>query len=164
MSQIEHYRAVLEDLQQQRDLHQLKITEIDKAISSLQRLIPDDARSELPIAQSQYAVTPTPASVRAGKYAGMSVRWAILNLLNEDATRPMSTGEIAEALQQGGITSTSRNFSANVSAVLSNMNNERGEVTSTENGWTIAPTGRSAWAHIRIRRAEQQQLISSSVQ
>src|SRR5258708_31384206 len=90
MSQIEHYRAVLADLQGQRDLHQLKITEIDKAMSSLQRLIPNDAKDEIPSAN--YNNAPSAINVRHGKYSGMSVRWAILNLLNEDATAPMSTG------------------------------------------------------------------------
>ncbi len=163
MSQIEHYRAVLDDLQRQRDMYHLKIDEIDKAISSLHRLIPEHAKDDLPT--PNYSSVPSVSPVRAGKYAGMSVRWAILNLLSEDATGPMGTGEIADALRQGGITSAGKNFNANVSAVLSNMNNERNEVLSNEKGWVIAPAGRQAWAHIRVKRAAQQQeLISSSVQ
>src|SRR5260370_31221723 len=110
MSQIEHYRAVLDDLQKQRELHQFKITEIDKAVASLRRLIPGEAQEELPIPGYTSPMLPT---MRVGKYAGMSVRWAILNLLNEDATGPMGTSEIAEALQRGGITSAGRNFNAN---------------------------------------------------
>jgi hypothetical protein len=162
MSQIEHYRAVLDDLHRQRDLHSLKVTEIDKAISSLHRLIPADAKEEFPTPNYSMASTPT---VRAGKYAGMSVRWAILCLLSEDATGPMGTGDIADALRRGGIVSTSKNFNGNVSAVLSDMNNTRKEVQSSpEGGWTISQVGRQVWSHIRHKKEAQQDLISSSVQ
>lgn len=160
MSQIQHYRAVLEDLQGQRAMHQLKIAEIDAGISALRRLIPSDTREEL----APHEPSNEQPSIHPGKYAGMSVRWAVLNLLAEDSTKPMGTGEVADALQHGGITSTGKNFAANVSAVLSNMNNERKEVLSTDNGWVISDIGRQAWAHIRLRRAEQQRAISSSVQ
>jgi hypothetical protein len=160
MSQIQHYRAVLEDLQGQRAMHQLKIAEIDAGISALRRLIPSDTREEL----APHETTSEAPSIHPGKYAGMSVRWSVLNLLAEDSTRPMGTGEIAEALERGGIISNGKNFAANVSAVLSNMNNERREVLSTDNGWVISDVGRQAWAHIRVRRLEQQKAISSSVQ
>src|SRR5579863_182867 len=89
MLQIEHYRAVLNDLQKQRNLYQFRIQEIDNAISSLHRLIPEDVKDELP---APAMVNPPAAVVVRGKYAGMSVRWAILNLLAEDANHPMSTG------------------------------------------------------------------------
>jgi hypothetical protein len=162
MSQVEHYRAVLADLQQQRDLHHLKINEIDQAISSLRKLIPDDAKQEIPM--PELANVPQNPAIKAGKYSGMSVRWAILSLLSEDATRPMNTGEIAIALQEGGITSGAANFAGNVSAVLSVMGKQKGEVTSGDNGWIISPIGRQAWAHIRAKRESQQLTISSNVQ
>jgi hypothetical protein len=163
MSQIEHYRAVLDDLQSQRNVLQYRIKEIDTAITSLHRLIPEDAKTALP--------TPSMPSVSSavvphGKYAGMSVRWAILNLLAEDATAPMTTGDIAEALLSGGIQTSGKSFSGNVSAVLSGMNHDRSEVSAGEKGWVITPSGRSAWTHISAkRRAQQEQLtISSNVQ
>jgi hypothetical protein len=162
MSHVEHYRAVLDDLQQQRDLCQLKITEIDKAIASLRHLIPEEAKEEFPA--SLHVRLPLAPSVQAGKYTGMSVRWAILNLLNEDVSGAITTGDIADSLRRGGITSAGKNFPANVSAVLSNMNRVRGEVTSTEEGWVIATPGRNAWARIRLRLADQLHFTSSSVQ
>jgi hypothetical protein len=162
MLQIEHYRAVLNDLQSQRNLYQFKIQEIDNAISSLHRLIPEDAKDELP---APAMVNPSAAVVVRGKYAGMSVRWAILNLLAEDANHPMSTGEIAVALQQGGITSSGKNFAGNVSAVLSDMSRTRGEAVSNDDGWVITEIGKSAWAHISARRqANPQYGASSNVQ
>jgi hypothetical protein len=160
MSQLEHYRAVLDDLQRQKNLAQFKIVELDNAIASLHRLIPEEAKDALP--------TPTPANPPAvtvvhGKYAGMSVRWAILNLLAEDASHPMSTGGIATALQEGGITSAGKNFAGNVSAVLSDMGRVRREVTSTDSGWVITDTGKSAWAHISAKRRGEQLTISANV-
>jgi hypothetical protein len=162
MSQIEHYRAVLDDLQKQRNEFQYRIKEIDTAITSLHRLIPEAAKSELPTPAMPSVQS---ATVPQGKYAGMSVRWAILNLLAEDAIAPMTTGDIADALLKGGILTTGKSFSGNVSAVLSGMNHDRSEVTASENGWVITPNGRSAWTHISAKRQAQQQLmISSNVQ
>lgn len=160
MSQIEHYRAVLDDLQKQKNLAQFRIVELDNAMSALRRLIPEDAKDALP---AQITIKPAVTIVH-GKYAGMSVRWAILNLLAEDASHPLSTGEIAVALQQGGITSSGKSFSGNVSAVLSDMGRVRGEVSSTDAGWIITEIGKSAWAHISAKRREQQLTISSNVQ
>jgi hypothetical protein len=168
MSQIEHYRAVLEDLQKQRNLLNLKITEIDQAISSLHRLIPEDVKPDMPV-QAHVKTHVVPIGQLSlgtvGRYSGMSVRWAILNLLSEDATGPMSTGEIAVALRQGGITSNAASFAGNVSAILSVMSRQKGEVSAVENGWVISPIGRQAWAHIRAKREAQQQAnLSSNVQ
>jgi len=162
MSQIEHYRAVLDDLQSQRNVLQYRIKEIDTAITSLHRLIPEAAKSELPTP----AMPNVPSAVVPhGKYMGMSVRWAILNLLAEDATAPMSTGDIAEALLRGGMQTSGKSFSGNVSAVLSGMNHDRKEVTSTSSGWIITEVGKSAWTHISAKRqAEKQFMISSNVQ
>lgn len=161
MSQIEHYRAVLDDLQKQKNLAQFRIVELDNAIGSLRRLIPDEAKEALP--------EPTPVNpatvIAPNKYVGMSVRWAILNLLSEDATSPLSTGAIAVALQQGGITTAGKSFAGNVSAVLSDMAKSRHEVLSGDAGWVITDNGKSAWAHISAKRRAQQQLtISSNVQ
>jgi hypothetical protein len=160
MSHIEHYHAVIEDLQSQRAMYELKISEIDRAIASLGRLIPAEAKEDLPALEQP--ANHAALNVPSGKYAGMSVRGAILNLLNEDANAPMETGEIADALQRGGITSAGKSFNSNISAVLSNMSRARHEIQSAENGWVISPIGRQAWAHIRVRRAEQHRLMTSS--
>lgn len=163
MSQIEHYRAVLDDLQSQRNVLQYRIKEIDTAITSLHRLIPEGAKNELPTPDMPNI---SRADVPQGKYSGMSVRWAVLNLLAEDATAPMTTGDVADALLAGGIVSKGKSFSGNVSAVLSGMNHDRKEVTAKADGWVITETGKSAWTHISAkRRAEHQQFtIPSNVQ
>jgi len=84
-----------------------------------------------------------------GRYAGISVRWAVLSLLGEDSHGPLPTAKIAEALKAGGITSDSLNFTSNVSAVLSVMTNKRNEVESTESGYQLTDIGRSAWTAIK---------------
>ena len=87
-----------------------------------------------------------------GKFTGMSTRWAVLALLSEDATGPMTTGQIAESLQIHGMVSSAKSFAGNVSAVLSGMNHEKGEVQSSLEGWTITDKGKSAWIHIKASR------------
>jgi hypothetical protein len=86
----------------------------------------------------------------------MSVRWAILHVLG-DTHAPMSTGEVVESLQNGGagVHSKANNFSNNVSAVLSDMKNERLEVESLDGRWVISENGRSALAHIKLKASQQ---------
>jgi hypothetical protein len=147
MANLEQYRAVLDDLMKQRTQLQFKIGEIDSAVSALRRLMPIEDISPVRDAQQPLPI------IQNGRYSGMSTRWAILMLLSEDATRPLSTGEIAEALQAGGIASSARNFAGNVSAVLSGMNHEKNEVIAGSNGWSISENGKNAWIHIKAARA-----------
>jgi hypothetical protein len=155
MANKEQYRAVLDDLMKQRSELQYKIGEIDSAVSALRRLMPNEP---ITTEKSSQQVLPIEGQ---GRYFGMSTRWAILWLLSEDATAPMTTGEIADALQAGGMLSTARSFAGNVSAVLSGMNHEKGEVLSGPNGWAISEKGKSAWIHIKASR-ERKALIESS--
>jgi len=159
MSQIEHYRAVLSDLNRQRDVYRLKINEIEQAIASLHRLIPTEVKTELPPPPQINAAY---QNVPKGQFGGMSVRWAILYLLSEIATGPLTTGEIASALREGGIQSNAAKFAGNVSAILSVMRSQKHEVEGVGDGWVISESGKQAWAHIRAKReSEQQTLIPS---
>ena len=79
-----------------------------------------------------------------------------------DATRPLSTGEIAEALQAGGMVSGARSFAGNVSAVLSGMNHEKQEVVAGTDGWVISEKGKNAWIHIKAIREQKKHLSPSS--
>ncbi|WP_263376495.1 hypothetical protein [Granulicella aggregans] len=146
MANLEQYRAVLGDLLKQKDQLQFKIGEIDTAVAALRRLMPPEE-----IAARKDSQTFLPIVVN-GKYTGMSNRWGILALLSEDATGPMTTGEIAEALLAGGMTSGGKSFAGNISAVLSKMNHDRGEVTASPQGWFISEAGREAWIHIKASR------------
>lgn len=83
------------------------------------------------------------------RYARISVRWAILDLLNESPDG-MSTAEIAEALKAGGVQTEAANFANNVSAVLTTTMKSKQEVVSLPDGkWKLSPNGESAIAHIR---------------
>jgi hypothetical protein len=148
MANLEQYRAVLEDLFTQRSQLQFKIGEIDAAIGALQKLMPAEQIASPKIAPTQAELAGMP-----GKYSGMGVRWAVLNLLAEDAVRPMRATEIVNALRLGGLTSTGKNFRGNVSAVLSDMNRKRGEVEpGPDGGWKISQKGKDVWIRIRASR------------
>lgn len=83
------------------------------------------------------------------KYARISVRWAILDLLNQSSSG-MSTSEIAEALKAGGVQSEAANFANNVSAVLTTTMKSKQEVVSLPDGkWKLSPNGESAITHIQ---------------
>lgn len=157
MANAEQYRAVLDDLLKQRHEYQFKIGEIDAAVAALSRLMPNeiiapkrDSQQSLPIIEN-------------GRYAGMSNRWAILQLLSEDALGPMTTGQIAEALQSGGIITSGKSFAGNVSAVLSKMLHERKEIESTFKGWKITELGKQSWIHIKGSRQRNEPVTEDSL-
>lgn len=151
MANLDQYRAVLEDLEKQKNEYLFKVREVEVAIAALRKLMPDEPRPTAAAVDNLL-----PVVVEQNKYAGMSVRWAILCLLTEDAVAPLSTGAVAQLLTEGGITSTSKNFAANVSAVLSDMNHNKNEVISRDNGWVISERGKSAWIHIKANRERNQ--------
>ena len=150
MANLEQYRAVLEDLVKQKNELQFKIGEIDAAVSALRRLMPIEEQPRQKDLQQSLPM------VKHGRYSEMSVRWAILALLAEEAEGPLSTGQIAIKLIEGGVTSESRHFGANVSAVLSKMNHERKELESSPDGWRITEAGKTAWIHIKASREQKQ--------
>lgn len=156
MANLEQYRAVLDDLMKQRNQLQFRIGEIDSAVAALRRLMPEE---EIVVARDSQQALPI---VHHGRYADMSTRWAILSLLSEHANGPLTTGEIADALRAGGMTSAARNFAGNVSAVLSGMNHEKGEVISGTNGWTISDNGKNAWIHIKAIRENKKNFTETS--
>jgi len=95
-------------------------------------------------------------------HAGMSVRWAILSLAgeSEDGTVPR-TAEVADQLKAGGINSESKNFSSNVSAVLSDMARQKRELEMTDGGnYRLTEKGRGAWEAIKRTTQYQNRLFS----
>ncbi len=117
-----------------------RLKEVQATQSSLRRRIDPDTASN-----------PSSISLRPSseKYARISTRWAILDLLNQ-SPEGMSTSEIAEALKAGGIQTEAVNFANNVSAVLStSMKTAKNEVESLPDGrWKLTPKGEAAIAHI----------------
>lgn len=143
----EHYRAVLRDLEQRQLACQKELAELEQTISAIRNLLPS-AQPQLDLAANR--MMRSAQDNASGKYANMSVRWAVLNLLAENAPGPMPTSEIASSLLKGGIRSSSRNFNSNVSAVLSTMANTREEVETVEGNYKITEHGREVWNAIKL--------------
>lgn len=146
------YEAVLNDqeseyndVQQQVSAGQARLKELHNSISTLRKRLNPDA---VPLTLSpSSAVTPSRPSSK--KYATVSVRWAILDLLAE--SEPKTTAEIAETLIAAGVQTKAANFANNVSAVLSTtMKEQHDEVQQSPEGkWTLTENGKAAIEHIR---------------
>jgi hypothetical protein len=143
------YEAVVRDqeserdeIQQQVSVGQARLKELHNSISTLLKRLNPDTVTASPFG----SVTPSRPPSR--KYAYMSVRWAILDLLAE--SEPKTTAEIAEALIAAGVQTKAANFVNNVSAVLSTtMKEEHGEVQLADGKWQLTENGKSAIEHIR---------------
>ncbi len=142
------YEAVLRDQESERDevqqqvsAGQARLKEVHNSISTLLKRLNPDA-----VTSPSSSVNPPRQSSR--KYAYMSVRWAILDLLAE--SEPKTTAEIAEALIAAGVQTKAANFVNNVSAVLSTtMKEAHGEVQLADSKWQLTENGKSAIEHIR---------------
>lgn len=151
MSTEQSYDIVLKDLEERyrRCTEEQKM--LSEMIANLRRFVASSGSPRLAPPQPtpfRPTVAPTIAAPTAGKFSGMSVRWAILYLLSE-TSGPLGTSEIAETLSKGGITSNAQRFAGNVSAVLSGMVNQRHEVEQIGSGYQITDQGRAAWEAIR---------------
>jgi hypothetical protein len=124
--------------------HQSQINDLNSQVRDLNTSIATVSRTLDPDTTSKPHV-----SSRSDKYASLSVRWAILDLLSNSPA--MSTAEISDALIAAGIESRAANFANNVSAVLSTSMKERhDEVRQLGDGkWELTETGRRAIEHIR---------------
>jgi hypothetical protein len=140
-----HYDAVLGDLQAERD-------EIVKAISSQQSRLREINASIFTLSKRVNTDNAPPHSADLQpanqKYASMSVRWAILDLLMDSGQK--STADIAGALIAAGVETRAENFANNVSAVLSTTMKHHNEVEQLTDGkWQLTQNGKSAIEHIR---------------
>lgn len=117
---------------------QARLKEVLGTQASLRKRINSDATTS----------SPNPSRPNQ-RYARISVRWAILDLLST-SPNGMSTSEIAEALIAGGVQTEAANFANNVSAVLTTTMKPKQEIAPLPDGkWKLSPTGESAIAHIR---------------
>jgi hypothetical protein len=141
-----HYEAVQRDLEAQRD-------DVQQQVGSLQVRLNDIVHSIATISKCLNPDTPPsgplPISRPAtGKYAYMSVRWAILDLLSDSQAK--TTPEIAEALIAAGVKTRAANFANNVSAVLGTTMRDHAEVRQVPDGkWELTEKGRAAIDYIR---------------
>ena len=151
-----YYDAILNDMHTERSAHRRAWIDLDQAIAAMLKVMA--AKGITPSNPDVFVPVPVPNKVAImpapnRRFCMMSVRWAILLLLDEAAT-PMSGMEITEALEAGGIRAKSKalNFSNNVSAVLSNMKSPRAEVEVVDGNFKITDKGRSAIHHIKLTR------------
>jgi hypothetical protein len=145
----EQYEAVLVDLRERRTGYVNAIKELDAMIEGMTRQL-EALKTGRPISANFKPVTASDknSADETPPYANMSVRWAVLKLL-ASADRPIGTGDIAKALEAGGVESKGQRFSSIVSAVLSDMKSKKGEVESAEDGYyRLTNQGREAWEHI----------------
>jgi hypothetical protein len=136
------YGPVLSDLHARRAAAHAQLLEDQRQVRELDNLIAGIGR----------IVSPANSTVAPPlkKYADISVRWAILDLLST-ARLPMTTAEIAAALTEAGVVTKATNFTNNISAVLSStMKSGKQEVTQTSDGsWELTERGRNCIFHIR---------------
>jgi hypothetical protein len=162
---LDHYQAVLRDLELRRSRCQNELAELDQTIGGIKKLLSSTASLFMATPATTAASQDRIVLPAAQKYAGMSVRWAILNLLAEDAPEPMRSSEIAIKLVEGGIISRGSDFAANVSAVISDMVNKRNEVErNDESAYSLSDNGRLAWAAIKHSPKYINRAVSATLQ
>jgi hypothetical protein len=158
----EHYKAILAaeraDVQQwENEKQQLEIR-IDQGNASIARLLAKlNAYEESAGAMGRPATTamqvspPVTSVPDRLRYAGMSVRWAILYLMADSAMDSLTARQIAEALISGGVRTNGQSFNANVSAVVSVMVRKSGELERAREfgAYRITPRGREVWDTIK---------------
>ena len=161
---LDHYQAVLRDLEVRRSRCQRELADIEQTMGGIRKLM--NSSASLFVSAPIVAVPNDHASVPEDKkFAGMSVRWAILKLLSEEAPGPLKTLEIASLLASGGISSNSKDFTGNVSAVVSDMVNKRSELESAEgNAYKLTDNGRLAWAAIKHSPKYVNRAVSATLQ
>ena len=156
----QNYQKTLLDLKKrQRELKE-ELRLLEPVIAGLEALLARDASLLNQIPQSQ------PRPTASARYEGLSVRWGVLQYLAEDAKEPASTIEVANALLAGGMTTTGRDFTSNVSAVISVMVNKRGELEAIDGRYRLTETGYASWKAIQGTQQYRSRtmLFSSNVQ
>jgi len=159
-SSTQNYQVVLHDLELRRNRCQDELKAVEQAILGIRALLARDASLLVQIPQS------SPGTSTAERYAGMSVRWGVLQFLAEDADGPASTAEIAAALRKGGMTTRGRDFISNVSAVISVMVNKRQELEPIAGegagSYHLTQTGHAAWSAIKMTTQYQARSLNFS--
>lgn len=139
MPDVTVYERMLHDLEFQQQKLQTELAKVEEAITTLQELIHPEPITEI---VSVY-VSPAP-EIAADTFTNMSVRWAVLKYLSS-SRQAMKTTDIADALDKGGNPRASK---TTVSAVVSDMVNNRHELASVEDGYKLTDTGKAVWAAI----------------
>jgi hypothetical protein len=160
----EHYKAILAAEQAEAEQIEAEKRELDIRLehvrASITRILAklsahdEAAAGARPAAQFVPAAALPTALPDRLKYTGMSVRWAILFLMADGGVDALTTPQMADALIGGGARTTGQNFSANVSAVVSEMVRKKAELAPGEEPGTyrITTKGREVWDTIKHSR------------
>jgi hypothetical protein len=161
---LDHYQAVLGDLELRRTRCQKELLELEQTITGIRKLVSKSASLFMATPVNSAPAEDEGVIAEMRRYAGMSVRWAILKLFSEHAPGPLKSSEIAQFLASGGIVSKGKDFTANVSAVISNMVKERKEMEPAEDGYRLTDNGNLAWAAIKHSPKYVNRASSATVQ
>jgi hypothetical protein len=123
-----NYEAVLADLIQRRDA-------LNSAIDAVRRIVgtADGSPGETEAPPTMNGPRPAGSAIRADSFFGLSVGDAIVKYL-EISRQPRSLTQIAEALQQGGLTHRSKQLAATVSTTLKRRSESPGDVVKVKRG------------------------------
>lgn len=119
------YSAVLADLKARRD-------KLDAAIEAIGQIIGSGALAE----SGALSASPSPGAITEDAFFGMSILDAATKYL-AIVKKPQTAAEIAEALERGGFTHSSKSFDSSVYTMLKREHDRDGEITKI---------GRSKWA------------------
>lgn len=117
------YQAVLADLEERK-------ANIEAAIDGVKAILGEVGG--IPHAKGDF-----PVSVSSDTFFGMSIVDATVKYLRMNKSKK-STREIVDALESGGMTTTSKNFTNTVYALLFRSQKLDGEVIRVGNGWGLA--------------------------
>jgi hypothetical protein len=132
------YEQAFHDLELRRARCQDELIRVERAITALHESIDIPPITETVIVVVRENRDPH-------RFANMSVRWAVLKFLAQEAAGPRKTAEIADALERGG---NPRATKTAVSAVISDMVNRRSELEQKDDGYQLTQSGKMAWAAI----------------
>jgi len=132
----EHFEAVLKSMDEQEKLHEVKLAEIKNARPAILSMLKEEEAKER--AQSSGLFS------NSTKYAAMGTKEAVLAVLAE-ATQPLSSGDIAQMLRDGGIRTQSSDFVSVINSTLANLKKEPAQAERLEDGWVAAKSVNSSW-------------------
>ena len=124
------YRTVLKDLKRRKKV-------IDAAIAGVTALIGEsetELQACLPVSLPKIQES---GEVASGSFADLTLTEAARAYLDM-AKEPQSTAEIADALEQGGYPTESRNFRNTVRSVLDRHAKTVGEIVKVHRNWGLA--------------------------
>jgi dsDNA-specific endonuclease/ATPase MutS2 len=125
----EHYEAVLQDIDKQERMLESQLAKIRAARPALLALLEDVESKENKV---------TPFFSAAVKYSTMGTKEAVLDVLSE-SSQPLTSGDIAQKLRDGGIRTQSTDFVSVINSTLASLKKMIPQKAERlDDGWIIA--------------------------